>query len=300
MIIVITGPTGVGKTKLSIRLAKKYNAEIINGDSVQVYRGMDIGSAKVLDSEKEGIVHHLLDIKDVTDNYTLYDYQKDARLCIDKIVKKGKNVIIVGGTGLYIKSALYDYNLSEEEIKNEYDDVSTIDLYNRLMEMDPLANVDKYNRRRIIRAINYYISNNSSISLNKSGNNLLYDAIFIGLTASSREELYQRINDRVDIMMESGLVDEVKSFYDKGVCSRILMSAIGYKELYNYFDGKISYSEVIELIKRNSRRYAKRQYTFFNNQFDIKWFCVNFNDFDVTVKEVSNYIEKNKDYISRI
>lgn len=301
MILVITGPTGVGKTKLSISLAKRYNAEIINGDSVQIYKGLNIGSAKVTEEEKEGIVHHLLDIREVTEEYTLYDYQRDARQCIEKILKKGKNVIIVGGTGLYIKSVLYDYNLSfEENINDNYDGISTDLLYNQLVALDGDVKVDRHNRRRIIRAIDYYKANNKSISLNKNGNKLLYKAIFIGLTLDNRDVLYGRINQRVDEMVKKGLVSEVKSFYDNDIRSRILMSAIGYKELYRYFDGEISYEDAISLIKRNSRRYAKRQYTFFNNQFDIKWFSVRLDNFDSTVLEVVDYIEKNKDYISRI
>ena len=293
MIIVITGPTGVGKTKLSISLAKKYNAEIINGDSVQIYKGLDIGSAKVTEEEKEGIIHHLLDIKEVTDEYTLYDYQIDARKCIDEILKKGKNVIIVGGTGLYIKSVLYDYNLEcEEKIIDNYDNISTEELYQKLVKIDPDNKVDKYNRRRIIRAINYYQLHNKSISKNNNGNKLLYDAIFIGLTMEDREKLYQGINDRVDVMIKNGLLDEVKHFYDSGVRTKPLILGIGYKELYRYFDHEISYEEATNLIKRNSRRYAKRQYTFFNNQFDIKWFNVNLDNFDKTIEEVINYIEK--------
>ncbi len=301
MIIVITGPTGVGKTKLSISLAKKYDAEIINGDAVQIYKGLDIGSAKVKEEEKEGIIHHLIDIKEVNEEYTLYDYQRDARGCIDKILKKGKNVIIVGGTGLYIKSVLYDYTLSEEEKEDDdYDDISTESLYQKLAEMDPDNKVDKHNRKRIVRAINYYKQHHESISLNNKGNKLLYDAIFIGLTMEDREKLYQRINDRVDVMIKNGLIDEVSAFYEKGIRTRPLLSAIGYKELYRYFDHEISLDEAVDLIKRNSRRYAKRHYTFFNNQFKIKWFNVNLDDFDKTIMEVANYIEKNKDYISRI
>ena len=301
MIIVVVGPTGVGKTKLSIELAKRYNAEIINGDSVQVYSGLDIGTAKIKDNEMEGIVHHLINIHDVSDEYTLYDYQKDARNCINHILGKGKNVIIVGGTGLYIKSALYDYHFTKEEKhKGNYDDISTIELYNKLMELDPLARVDQHNRRRIVRAIDYYYENNESISTNNNGNKLLYDAIFIGLTTEKREELYERINDRVDKMINEGLIDEVRSFYNKGIFTRPLMNAIGYKELYRYFQKEISLDEAILLIKRNSRRYAKRQYTFFNNQFNVNWFFSDFNNFDNTINDVVNYIEKNKDYISRI
>ena len=296
MIIVITGPTGVGKTKLSIYLAKKYNAEIINGDSVQIYKGLNIGSAKITDEEKENIPHHLLDIKDVYEDYSLYNYQLDARKKIDEISNKGKNIIIVGGTGLYIKSVLYDYTLNENNtISNEYEDKTTEELYQELIKLDKDIIIDKHNRRRIVRALNYYLETGSSISNNKNGNNLLYDnVIFIGLTVNNREDLYKRINDRVDKMITDGLIDEVKDFYNKGINTRILNSAIGYKEIYSYLNGFISLDEAIELIKRNSRRYAKRQFTFFNHQFNMKWFDVNFNDFDRTINEVSNYIDNKK------
>ena len=295
MIIVITGPTGVGKTKMSVQLAKKYNAEIINGDAVQVYRGLDIGSAKVTEEEKEGIVHHLFDIKNVDEEYSIYDYQKDVRNLIKELEKKNKNIIIVGGTGLYIKSALYDYTLDDNSTNsNQYEGISTEELYQELIKLDKDIDIDRYNRRRVVRALNYYKENNKSISLNKNGNKLLYDAIFIGLTMNNRGELYERINNRVDKMIENGLIEEVKSFYDKGIKTKPLLSAIGYKELYQYFDNQISYEEAIDLIKRNSRRYAKRQYTFFNHQFNIKWFNVNIDNFDETIFEVSKYIDMQK------
>ena len=291
MIIVIVGPTGVGKTKLSISLAKKYNAEIINGDAIQVYRGLDIGSAKVMDDEKEGIVHHLFDIKDVCEDYSIYDYQIDCRNKINEILGRGKNVVIVGGTGLYIKSALYDYTLDNKEmILGNYADISTEELYNRLKEVDKEIEIDKNNRRRIIRALDYYLNYGKSIKSNNKGNKLLYDALFIGLT-TDREILYERIDKRVDLMLDNGLMDEVKFFYDNGIRSKPLLGGIGYKELYDYLDGNIDYEEAVSLIKRNSRRYAKRQYTFFNNQFSVNWFFVNFDDFDKTVLEIENYID---------
>ena len=293
MIIVIVGPTGVGKTKLSIELAKRYNAEIINGDAIQVYRGLDIGSAKVREEEKENIVHHLFDIRDVWEDYSIYDYQIDCRKLIDDITNRGKNVVIVGGTGLYIKRALYDYTLDKDSSGcEEYDGIETEELYNRLKELDKDIDIDRFNRRRIVRALNYYLANNRSISENKNGNSLLYDSIFIGLT-TDRDILYERINKRVDIMIENGLLEEVKSFYDKDMRYKPLLGGIGYKELYSYFDGDISYEEAIDLIKRNSRRYAKRQYTFFNNQFDVNWFDVVFDNFDITIDEVCKYIDKN-------
>ena len=153
-IIVVLGPTAVGKTKLSIQLAKYYDGEIINADSMQFYKGLDIGTAKVKENEKENIKHHLFDILDVSENYSIYNYQKDGRRKIEEIKSRNKNVIIVGGTGLYIKALLYDYNLNEEKINDTYEDISTDDLYNRLLELDKDTKVDKNNRVRIIRAIN--------------------------------------------------------------------------------------------------------------------------------------------------
>lgn len=289
-IIVIIGPTGVGKTKLSIELAKKLNGEIINGDAIQVYKHLDIGSAKVKESEKENIPHHLFDIKEVNEEYSIYDYQIDCRNKIKEIQAKNKTVIIVGGTGLYIKSALYNYTLEKTPpIKNDYEELSTEELYHLLLSIDPDTNLDKHNRRRIIRAINYYNSSNKSITTNNDGSNLLYDAIFIGLT-TDRSILYNRINMRVDKMFNDGLLEEVKSFYDKSIREKPLMSGIGYKELYRYFDNEISLDEAIDLIKRNSRRYAKRQYTFFNHQFKTNWFNVDFDNFNNTVDEVYNFI----------
>ena len=289
-IIVIIGPTGVGKTKLSIELAKKLNGEIINGDAIQVYKHLDIGSAKVKESEKENIPHHLFDIKEVNEEYSIYDYQIDCRNKIKEIQAKNKTVIIVGGTGLYIKSALYNYTLEKTPpIKNDYEELSTEELYHLLLSIDPDTNLDKHNRRRIIRAINYCNSSNKSITTNNDGSNLLYDAIFIGLT-TDRSILYNRINMRVDKMFNDGLLEEVKSFYDKSIREKPLMSGIGYKELYRYFDNEISLDEAIDLIKRNSRRYAKRQYTFFNHQFKTNWFNVDFDNFNNTVDEVYNFI----------
>lgn len=289
-IIVITGPTAVGKTKLSIELAKKYNGEIINADAVQVYKGLDIGSAKITKEEMEGIPHYLFDIKEVNEEYTIYHYQKDARKVIDDIINRKKTPILVGGTGLYIKSALYDYKLREEKENNTYDNLSTEQLYQELIKLDKDIIIDKNNRRRLIRAINYYKENNSSINNNKT-DKLLYDTIFIGLT-TDRNILYDKINKRVDTMLDSGLLEEVKSFYDKGIRTKPLLNAIGYKELYAYLDNKISLEEAIDNIKKNSRHYAKRQYTFFNHQLPIKWFNTDYNDFNNTVNEVIKFIDE--------
>ena len=220
MIYVITGPTCVGKTKLSVMLAKKKNAVILNADSMQVYKELNIGVAKIKEEEKEGIEHFLFDIKSVKEEFNAYLYQEMGRELLKKY--KDRNIIIVGGTGLYIKALLYDYTFDENENKNK----------------------------------------------------ALYDFKVIGLTRD-RKTLYEMIDKRVDIMMEEGLVKEAKSLYDQNIRTRAITTAIGYKELYEYFDKKVSLEESINKIKQNSRRYAKRQYTFFNNQFDnINWFNI--------------------------
>ena len=290
MIIVITGPTGVGKTKLSIELAKKYNGIIINADSMQIYKGLDIGTAKIKEEEKENIPHYLFDIKDVTEEYTIYNYQKDVRELLEKF--KDRNIILVGGTALYIKAALYDYKFKEETTHYDFTNYSDKELYDNLLKLDKDIVIDKNNRRRVERALEYILNNKESINTNKEGNKKLYDAIFVGLT-TDRKHLYDIINNRVDVMLKDGLLEEVKYFYDKKIYTKPLINGIGYKEVYRYLSNEISLNEAIELIKRNSRRYAKRQYTFLNNQFDnIKWFNVNFNDFKNTLKEVESYIKE--------
>lgn len=290
-VIVITGPTAVGKTKLSIELAKKLNGEIINADAMQVYKGLNIGTAKVTEKEKENIPHHLFDIKEVEEEYSIYNYQKDCRKVIDNILRRNKTPILVGGTGLYIKAALYDYKLSEEKTNNTYDNLKTEEIYKELLKLDKDINIDKNNRRRLIRALNYYKENNTSISNNKT-NKLLYDTIFIGLT-TDREILYKKINQRVDNMIDNGLLEEVKYYYDKNIKAKPLINGIGYKELYNYFDGLCSKEEAVEKIKQNSRHYAKRQYTFLNHQLNVVWFETDYNNFNNTIEKVSSYIKNN-------
>ena len=285
MIIAICGPTAVGKTKLSVELAKKYNAEIINYDSVQVYKEMDIASAKVTKEEAEGIPHHLIDIKNYDDDYSVYDYQIDARNKIKELEEKGKNIIMVGGTGLYLKAALYDYKFQKDEEVPEIN-LDTKELLYAIHKMNPDSKVDPNNHRRLIRE---YINLKSGVD-NKSGNNLLYENVyFIGLE-TNRDILYDRINKRVDIMLENGLLDEAKYFYKKKH-TKAVMTPIGYKELFPYIRGEISLEDALDQIKKNSRHYAKRQFTFFKNQMDIKWFNVDFDNFDNTIKEVIKYIE---------
>ena len=234
MIIVITGPTATGKTLLSETLAKKYNALIVNADSRQIYKELNIGTAKPTKEELDEN-HYLFDCISITNDYNAFNYQEDVR----KIIKDNpnKNIILVGGTGLYIKSALYDYDFKSD-------------------------NKDK----------------------------LLYDATFIGLT-TDRDNLYKRINDRVDDMFEMGLLKEAEDLFKKYNDNKILNNTIGYQEFKDYFDNKITIEEVKEKIKQNSRHYAKRQYTWFNNQMDINWFDVNYNNFNQTIKEVEKFLD---------
>lgn len=284
MKIFIMGPTGVGKTKLSVELAKIYDAYIINCDAVQVYKGLDIGSAKVTEEEKCGIKHFLFDIKNPDEEYSVKDYQTDLRNLFDKYSKK--NLIIVGGTGLYATAGAYDYRFNDEE-KKDYSNYSLEELYKLAKEKDINCNIDKNNRIRLERFIQKDLTSLVEPTL------LYNDAIFIGLT-TSRENLYKIINKRVDKMIDNGLVQEVKNLYTNYPKSKILKRAIGYKEIIDYLDNKITLEEAVDEIKKNSRHYAKRQYTWFNNKMDIKWFEVNFNYFNETIDNVKDYLNSCK------
>lgn len=284
MKIFIMGPTGVGKTKLSVELAKIYDAYIINCDAVQVYKGLDIGSAKVTEEEKCGIKHFLFDIKNPDEEYSVKDYQTDLRNLFDKYSKK--NLIIVGGTGLYATAGAYDYRFNDEE-KKDYSNYSLEELYKLAKEKDINCNIDKNNRIRLERFLQKDLTSLVEPTL------LYNDAIFIGLT-TSRENLYKIINKRVDKMIDNGLVQEVKNLYTNYQKSKILKRAIGYKEIIDYLDNKITLEEAVDEIKKNSRHYAKRQYTWFNNKMDIKWFEVNFNNFNETIDNVKDYLNSCK------
>lgn len=289
MILAIVGPTAVGKTKLSIELAKLYNGEIINCDSTQVYKGLDIGTAKVTKKEMEHIPHHLIDIKEVEEDYSVFDYQKDAREAIDKIKEKGKIPILVGGTGLYLKAALYDYEFHEEDMStSSYDDFTNEELKAKIDSYETGITYDHQNRRRMVRILTKL---EAGILPSKQDFHLLYpDVIFIGLT-TDRDILYKKIDERFDKMIVP-LIDEVKPFFLRGIYSKVLSTAIGYKELYTFFENKKTLQEVVEECKQNTRNYAKRQFTWFENQMDINWFTTDYDYFDKTIHEVAQFIEK--------
>lgn len=283
-IIVIVGPTGVGKTKASVELAKRLNAEIINGDAVSVYKELNIASAKPTLEERNGINHYLIDIVDVCNNYTIYDYQKDGRKAIEQIKEKGKNIIVVGGTGLYIKSLLYDYKFHEEKI-NRYDDLTNDQIILKIKEYGKF-DIDYSNRRRIVRLLSKLENN---IPLSEKAD-IIYPSIIIGLT-TDRDTLYKVINNRVDNMIKNGLLDEINNLKDRYKDSRVLNSAIGYKEFNDYFNDN-NIENTVEKIKHNSRKYAKRQFTYFKNQFKTKWFDVSYDNFNKTIDEIYEYIKK--------
>lgn len=284
MIICIVGPTGVGKTKLSVMLAKKYNGIIINADASQIYKELNIGTAKIKEEEKEGIPHFLFDIKSPNELYTVKDYQKDFRDLLDKY--KDRNIILVGGSSLYITASLYDYKFNDIEY-NDYSNYSNEELYDMCLKIDSSMNIHKNNRRRLEMFLN-------KKGILESDAKLLYkDTYFIGLT-TNRDYLYERINDRVDEMIKEGLLKEVEDLYKKYGNTKILNTSIGYKELIKYFNNEISLEDAITLIKRNSRHLAKKQYTWLNNKMNITWFNTDFNNFNNTYLEVVKYINENE------
>lgn len=288
-IILIVGPTGTGKTTLSIKLAKKCDAVILNADSTQVYTEPLIATAKIKEHEKENIEHYLFDVVSLNDDYTLYDYQKDGRRLLDRFISENKNVIIVGGSGLYVKALLYNYVLEDKkEIDIDFNEYSNEELKNKVLALDPESDIHVNNRQRLESFLKHYYETGKVIKKTDEINNKLYNFISIGLK-SDRETLYKMLDKRVDSMFNEGLLDEAERLYKMNL--KNYTNIIGYKELNEYFNGNISLDEAKELIKRNTRRYAKRQFTWFNNQMkDIKWFDVNYDNFYDTIKEVENYL----------
>lgn len=293
-IIAIVGPTASGKTSFSIRLAKEIGAEIISGDSVQVYRGLDIGSGKIKEEEKEGIKHYLIDILSPKEKYSVAMFQRMSREIIDR---SDKPIIICGGTGLYLKACLYDYIFNLEEGPNTDPELEKMDnesLYEILKKIDPIQadKIHPNNRRRLMRSI--MIAQRSekrqSEMIDEQEHDLIYDAAVVGCTMD-REELYKRINHRVLKMLEEGLEEEVKGLIDQGVnFNDQSMQAIGYKEWRSFLEGAMSREEVVEEIQKHSRQFAKRQYTWFRNQMNVNWF----NPSDI--KETESMIKAIKEW----
>ncbi|MFR6674265.1 MAG: tRNA (adenosine(37)-N6)-dimethylallyltransferase MiaA [Enterococcus avium] len=280
-VIAIVGPTAVGKTSLSIELAKQFNGEIISGDSMQVYRGLDIGTAKVTAEEMEGIPHHLIDVRDVDESYSAADFQKAARKAIQEISDRGKLPIIVGGTGLYIQSLLWDYKLGNEgeleddSLRAKYEafaeENGNLALWEKLQLTDPLAaeKIHCNNRKKMIRALEVFELTGHSILEPKEQPKELYNSFLIGLN-TDRSILYQRINQRVDLMVEQGLLAEAKNLAKNPTVQAA--QGIGYKEFFPYLSGGSSLEAALEEVKLHSRRYAKRQLTWFRNRMSVRWY----------------------------
>lgn len=305
-VIAVVGPTAVGKTSLSVEIAKHFDGEIISGDSMQIYQGMDIGTAKITEKEQQGIPHHMLDIVSPQEPFSVADFQDLVRKNISAIRSRNKLPIIAGGTGLYIQAALYNYQFSDNKRDDTYqkqieqliEQKGADYLYQRLAQIDP-AQAEKThpnNVRRVIRALEVYARTGKTMTEHHAdqSKNSPYQPIFIGLEMD-RELLYNRINLRVEQMLKNGLLDEVNVLYQKGLEKSQAMQAIGYKELLPYLRGEISLDEAIDTLKRNSRRYAKRQYTWFKNKMHVHWYTVSPEEkdkkFSIILKDLAGMID---------
>ena len=302
-LIILAGPTASGKTSVSIDLAKRLNGEIISADSMQVYKYMDVGTAKISVEEMCGIKHHLIDVLDPKEDFNIVKFQNMVKNAIKEITKRGHLPIIVGGTGFYIQSIIYDIDFDNEEdntsireeLEREYDSMGADYMYERLKKIDSISaeNIHKNNKKRIIRAIEYFMINNAPISShNETQRNKIspYDFRFFVLNPP-RDILYERINQRVDIMVEKGLLKEVKSLKQMGLSKHnISMQGIGYKEIIEYLEGDVSLETAIENIKQNTRHMAKRQVTWFKREKNVIY--IDPYSFENNEKTVDYMIEK--------
>ena len=292
MLIVIVGPTGSGKTSLAIKLADFYHAPIINADAFQIYDEMNIGTAKVERDSEDYKKHYLLDIVKPNQTYSVKEYQEDFRKTYLELKKKYPTIIVCGGTGLYIKAALYDYQFEDEEQADvsDLEKLSNEELYEMLKKVDEKAieTIHMNNRKRVIRALQIARTHteNKSASIDKQEHALFFkdEEVKFYFINPNREQLYQNINDRVDIMFNNGLVDEVKGLLNKYDLSLTAKAAIGYKEVIDYLEGGYSLQECKELIKKRTRNYAKRQVTFFKHQLP----CKEFMSKEELLKEATN------------
>lgn len=291
-IIAITGPSSSGKTKLAINVAKSINGEIISVDSRQIYKELDIGSAKPTIEEREGIPHHLMDIIDVNQEYTVADFCDDAKQKIQEIIDKGKTPILAGGTGLYFRVLLQDFDLPRvapnQELRDELEKLSSEELYKQLLELDyDIAQKIHFNNKvKIIRALEVCKTLGIPMSKAQKRKESDYDVLWFGLNSSDRDFLYERINKRVDIMLEQGLLKEASDLFDKYGENKILLGTIGYQELYPFLKGKIDFETAIEQLKQNTRRYAKRQISWFKANHDIHWFDIEKHNLDEMVSKI--------------
>ncbi|MDN3449362.1 tRNA (adenosine(37)-N6)-dimethylallyltransferase MiaA [Planococcus sp. APC 3906] len=303
-VIAIVGPTASGKTALSLELAKRFNGEIINGDSMQVYRGMSIGTAKISVEEMQGVPHHLLDIKEPEESFSVAEYQGLVRGKIEEIQSRGKLPILVGGSGLYVQAVLFDYRFTDGQVDEkvraalyeELEQYGPQHIHDKLMARDPATDIHPNNTRRVIRALEILESGEQqadrSLALSP-----MYNEVIIGLDID-RDVLYQRIDERVDVMLEQGLLDEVAALRDRGVRDTQSIQAIGYRELYGFLEGTADFGEAVSQLKQNSRKYAKRQFTYFKNKLPIFWIDA-LADLEKNIQEIEAFMQE-KDRARRI
>lgn len=295
-LVIITGPTGIGKTEISLKLAKKYKGEIISSDSMQIYKKLDIGTAK-LDLSKTTIPHYMIDVVEADENFSVAEFKNKSKKIISDINERGGIPFVVGGTGLYINSLVYNLDFTETEADYQYrnelnkilEKYGSEALYNKLLDLnsDMAEKIHKNNGQRIIRALEI-LKNGNEKGNNFRQENKDYNLVYIGLNMD-RERLYDRINDRVDKMINLGLVEEVKGLLNDGIDKNSQsLKAIGYKEVISYLDNEIDYDEMVELIKKNSRHYAKRQLTWFRRDDRIKWFD---RESENLLEDIENYID---------
>ena len=303
-LVILTGPTAVGKTNLSIQLAKKMNMDIISADSMQIYKYMDIGSAKITKEEMDGVKHYLIDEVSPDYSFSVSEFQQRANEYISKIIDNKKLPLVTGGTGLYLNSLIYNMDFAKSDADNELREKLRIELeengidymYEKLKSLDNEAaeRIHKNNTKRVIRAIEVCMSGKKMSDFsNDLKFNEKYEPIIIVLNRD-RKHLYERINKRVDIMINQGLENEVKNLLDMGYSSDLVsMQGIGYKEIVKYLNDEYNYDEAIDIIKRDSRRYAKRQLTWFRRYENAKWFDLDsYEEEKILLKDIISYIEK--------
>ena len=301
-VVAIVGPTAVGKSALGLKLAQKFNGEIISGDSMQIYKKLDIGTAKDTPEELQAVPHHLVDICDASERYTVKDFQQRARQIITDLSKNQKLPLVVGGTGFYLSSLINNLNLggksdSDPKLREELMKIEQAggleQLQSMLQEIDPQAikKIDIDNSRRVIRAIEVMKTTHKSITEQNNGNKWA-DFYLVGLT-DDRPKLYDRINQRVDVMAQNGLIEEAKYVYDNRDEFPQASKGIGYKELYPYFEGNSNLDDCLSEIKKNSRHFAKRQFTYFRNQMDVDWYNISDdkNYQEITEQNIVNFME---------
>jgi len=306
-IVVICGPTASGKTALSIALAKAFNGEVVSADSMQIYRRMDIGTAKPTLEERDGVPHHMLDVAEPGESYSVSRYAEEASACVEDILARGRLPIVCGGTGLYIDGLIRGTDFQpagtdsglREQLEGEWETQGAEAMMARLAAVDPdsAARLHLSDKRRILRALEVYLATGETITVHNARSKAVpprYEALMIGLNTEPRQILYDRIDRRVDVMLEQGLLQEVRSLLEDGLLEGTAAQAIGYKELLAHFRGEMPLEQAADLIRQKSRNYAKRQLTWFRRDERVKWIVYNAPEAaQAVLQEATEYLTRN-------